>query len=188
MSDQFEIRSEAMPNEMRILLAQYPRDEWPDHPGFKEKTQQWLAAHQMFRRLSEAVRLDTEQYLDRNNDADNFAGRLSRRGNTLIGSLHGHHAWEDLSYFPELSAADRRFDDGLEILENDHNALDVVLDSFTNSAIRTIQLIHFGESSARDEAGKLHSATTTIEAFLQRHLSDEEELAVPIILHHRLRG
>jgi hypothetical protein len=30
--------------------------------------------------------------------------------------------------------------------------------------------------------------TETIEAFLRRHLPDEEELAVPIILHHRLRG
>lgn len=188
MSDQFEIRSDAMPDEMRILLAKYPREEWPAHPGFKEKTQQWLAAHQMFRRLSEAVRLDTEQYLDGNKDADDYSARLSYRGNALVGNLHGHHAWEDLSYFPELSAADRRFDDGLEILENDHHALDVVLESFTNSAIRTIKLIHFGENSARDEAGKLHIASQSIEAFLKRHLSDEEELAVPIILHHRLRG
>jgi hypothetical protein len=30
--------------------------------------------------------------------------------------------------------------------------------------------------------------TGTIETFLKRHLSDEEELAVPIILHHHLRG
>lgn len=188
MLDQMNMRSDAMPDEMRILLADYPRNEWPNHPGFKEKTQQWLAAHQMFRRLSEAVRLDTEQFLDGKKDADDYAGRLSYRGNALVGNLHGHHAWEDLSYFPELAAADPRFDDGLEILEKDHQALDVVLETFTNAAIRAIKLIHFGENSARDEAGKLHSATQSIEAFLQRHLSDEEELAVPIILHHRLRG
>ena len=188
MLDQFNIRSDAMPDEMRILLAQYPRDEWSGHPGFKDKTQQWLAAHQMFRRLSEYVRLDTEQYLNGDKDADDYAARLSYRGNALVGNLHGHHAWEDYSYFPELSAADRRFEDGLEILEKDHQELDVVLEHFTNSAIRAIKLIHFGENSARDEAGKLHSASQRIEAFLQRHLSDEEELAVPIILHHRLRG
>ena len=27
-----------------------------------------------------------------------------------------------------------------------------------------------------------------IERFLDRHLNDEEDLAVPILLHHRLRG
>lgn len=188
MLDQFKIRADAMPAEMQILLNDYPRDEWPQHPGFRDKTRQWLAAHQMFRKLSKAVRLDTEEYLDGSKAADDYAGRLSYRGNALVGNLHGHHGWEDYSYFPELSAADPRFNDGLEILEKDHQALDIVLESFTDSAIRTIQLIHFGEDSARDEAGKLHSASQSIEAFLQRHLSDEEELAVPIILHHRLRG
>lgn len=44
------------------------------------------------------------------------------------------------------------------------------------------------DGRARDEAGKLHACSLTIEALLQRHLGDEEELAVPIILHHRLRG
>ena len=43
-------------------------------------------------------------------------------------------------------------------------------------------------SQARDEVGNLHGVAEIIEAFLARHLSDEEELAVPIILHHRLRG
>ena len=35
---------------------------------------------------------------------------------------------------------------------------------------------------------KLHGVAESIEAFLKRHLTDEEELAVPIILHHRSRG
>jgi hypothetical protein len=34
----------------------------------------------------------------------------------------------------------------------------------------------------------VHDTIMVIDAFLKRHLSDEEELAVPIILHHRLRG
>ena len=86
------------------------------------------------------------------------------------------------------SAADSRFDAGLEILEKDHHELDSVLDTFTRTANKTIQLIHLDEQQARDEAGHVHSVAETIEAFLQRHLSDEEELAVPIILHHHLRG
>ena len=188
MLDNFEIRTHDMPSEMQSLLREYPREAWDAHPGFKEKTRHWLGAHQVFRRLSATVRKDVETYLENETEAPEFAARLSYRGGALIGNLHGHHGWEDRSYFPELSAADPRFDAGLEILEKDHDELDVVLDSFTRTANRAIKLVQLDEKAAYEEAGKLHKAAETIEAFLQRHLSDEEELAVPIILHHRLRG
>jgi hypothetical protein len=188
MLDTYEIRTEDMPREMQILLDDHPRESWESHPGFKEKTRYWLGAHLMFRRLAERVRLDTETYLDGNIATDGFAGRLSYYGGALVGNLHGHHGWEDHSYFPELSAADARFDAGLEVLEKDHADLDVVLDGFTRTANRAIKLTQLDETQAREEVGNLHGTADAIEAFLKRHLSDEEELAVPIILHHRLRG
>ncbi len=188
MLDHTTLRTGPLPDEMRILLKDYPRNDWENHPGFKDKTRQWLDAHLMFRRLGEVVRLDIEDYLDKDQDAQQFASRLSFFGNRLVGNLHGHHGWEDHYYFPELSAADPRFDAGLAILEQDHANLDSVLEEFTSAANRTIKLVQLDENSARDEAGKLHSAIERIEELLQRHLRDEEELAVPIILHHRLRG
>ena len=188
MIETFDIRTEGMPEEMQLLLRTYPRDDWDAHPGFKEKTRNWLGAHQMFRRLGDFVRSETESYLDETRTPRDYSARLLHYGGNLVGNLHGHHGWEDRSYFPELSAADPRFDAGLKILEKDHEALNVVLDRFTDSANHLLELIQHGEKAARDEAGKLHSTIETIEAFLQRHLGDEEELAVPIILHYRLRG
>ena len=188
MFDTFHIRTDDMPDEMRILLDEHPRDTWEAHPGFKGKTRQWLSAHQGFRQLAGIVRKETERYLDKSREPDEYAGRLSYYGGILVGNLHGHHGWEDRSYFPELSAADPRFDAGLEVLEQDHRDLDDVLHRFTDTANRTIKLIHLDDAQARDEAGALHATSEAIEAFLNRHLSDEEELAVPIILQHRLRG
>ena len=188
MTASFDIRTEDMPAEMRVLFEKYPRDSWDDHPGFKEATRNWLGAHQMFRRLAELVRNDTETFLDKSRSADEYAARLVHFGNALVGNLHGHHGWEDHEYFPELSKADPRFDAGLELLGKDHDDLDIVLDAFTNTANRAIKLAQLDEKQAYEEAGLLHAQAETIEAFLQRHLSDEEELAVPIILHHRLRG
>ncbi len=182
------IRTDDMPAEMQILLADYPRESWQSHPGFREKTEQWLGAHQMFRRISATVIKDTEDYIDKIRDSQEFAERLSYRGSSLVGNLHGHHSWEDHSYFPELSAADSRFDAGLAILEKDHATLHAVLDEFTEVANRVIRHSRFDDAVARGEAGKLHAVASTIETLLQRHLGDEEELAVPIILHHRLRG
>ena len=188
MLDTYTIRQTDMPDEMRALLKDYPRDAWEAHPGFKEKTRHWLGAHQMFRRVAERVRLDTERLLDKEIATDDYAGRLSYYGGNLVGNLHGHHGWEDRSYFPELSAADPRFDAGLELLEQDHADLDRVLSDFTRQANRVIKLATLEEAQAREEAAQVHAQAATIEAFLARHLGDEEELAVPIILHHRLRG
>jgi len=74
-----------------------------------------------------------------------------------VRNLQGHHGWEDHSYFPELSAADPRFDVDLDILEQDHKSLDGVLATFTSSANRAIKLIQLDEVQARDEAGQLAS-------------------------------
>ncbi|MGB8621804.1 MAG: hemerythrin domain-containing protein [Paracoccaceae bacterium] len=188
MTDLTEIRTDPMPEAMRVLLHDYPRDSWDANPHFRDATKRWLGAHDMFRQLTVHLRSENEAYLDRNRAPDDHAARLSYVGNALVRNLHGHHGWEDHRYFPELSAADPRFDAGLEILEKDHAALDAVLDRFTRVANRTIKLIHLDERAARDEAGALHGETQRIEAFLARHLGDEEDLAVPIILHHRLRG
>lgn len=188
MLDTFKVRTTDMPAAMRVLFEQYPRDSWEAHPGFREKTQHWLGAHQMFRRLGTLVRTETERYLDQTRTPEDYATRLSYYGDALVQNLHGHHGWEDHSYFPELSAADPRFDAGLAILEKDHQTLSGVLDAFNGSANRAIKLIHLAQKQARDEAANVHGVAETIEALLLRHLSDEEELAVPIILHHRLRG
>ena len=188
MHTNFEIRKTDMPAEMQILLNEYPRDSWDEHPGFKDKTKQWIGAHQMFRDLGEAIRVETEHFIDKTRSSENFADSLSRFGNGLVRTLHGHHTWEDRNYFPELSMADSRFDAGLEILEKDHETMDAILINFTETANRVIKLVDLDLEQARDEAGRLHDVTEAIEGLLQRHLSDEEELAVPIILHHRLRG
>ena len=184
----FEIRQDAMPDEMRVLLNRYPRDAWNAHPGFKDKTWQWLNAHKGFRRLIDLLGDDARTLLSKDMDPSVYAKRLSRYGSMLVGNLHGHHGWEDYEYFPELSAADPRFDRGLEILEKDHAALDVVLSAFTEMGNRALKMELLEESKLYEEVGKLHPTIETIDAFLDRHLGDEEELAVPIILEHRLRG
>lgn len=188
MFEKYNIRTDPMPAEMGELLAIYPRDTWQAHPGFREKTRHWLGAHQMFRGLAAQVRKDAEGFLDNAVDSGEYAERLSSLGGALVANLHGHHRWEDASYFPELSAADPRFERGLEVLEKDHADLDQVLDDFVGAANRAIKLIDLDVIQARDEVGAFHGCAECIETFLKRHLADEEELAVPIILHHRLRG
>ncbi|MEM8836595.1 MAG: hemerythrin domain-containing protein [Pseudomonadota bacterium] len=184
----FDIRKDDMPEEMRILLSEYPRETWETHPCFKEMTRDWLGAHQMFRRLADLLRQDAEAVLDRLIEPVEYAPRLYRFGNALVGSLRGHHAWEDHEYFPELSAADPRFVPAIDVLEKDHEALDQVLSAFIEVGENAVEIAGKDDKKMRDRVGILHGITEAIEALLDRHLGDEEEIAVPIILHYRLRG
>ena len=64
----------------------------------------------------------------------------------------------------------------------------VLNESITRQANRVIKLVQLDEAAAREVAAAVHTGATQIERLLTRHLADEEDLAVPIILHHKLRG
>lgn len=188
MTHHHTVRQGPLPEDMRTLLRDYPRDAWPDHPNFARSIQNWMGAHHMFRQLGEIAQKETEIYLEKLREPADFAERLGHYGNLLVRNLHGHHSWEDRAFFPELAAADPRFQHGLDTLECDHDGLDALLERFTLSANRVVKLIQLDEVQARSEAGALHGIAQDIGAFLERHLVDEEDLIVPIILHHKLRG
>jgi len=177
-----------MPEQMRPLLDEYPRADWFDHPNFKQATKNWMGAHRMFRYLAELVHRETEQFLDGDLSGDDFARDLAYYGDALIQNLHGHHRWEDKNYFPELLAAEPRCREGFETLSADHQILDQVLEQFTLQSNRVIKLLHLDEKQAIEEAETLLPICDTLKKVLNRHLDDEENLAVPIILHHKLRG
>jgi hypothetical protein len=179
---------QGLPTELQILLRMHPRDTWPDHPNFAASVQNWMGAHSMFRQLGRISLSDTETFLDKGMSVDAYAGRLAHFGDLLVRNLHGHHHWEDRSFFPELAAADPRLDRGLDMLEGDHVALGQLLDQFTRGSNRVVQLAHLDPAQVMGEVGPVHQAAQGLTRFLDRHLTDEEELAVPIILHHALRG
>ena len=179
---------QGLPTEMQTLLREYPRDDWPDHPNLAASTRNWLGAHSSFRQLAAILQSDTQQVIDKTLAPEDHAKRLSRFGNLLVHNLHGHHHWEDHSFFPELEKADPRFVRGLEMLETDHHEMDGLLENLTGTANRYLKLLHLSPTDSERELSALETHTSGIDRFLTRHLTDEEDLVVPILLHHRLRG
>ena len=165
-----------LPEALRALLRDYPRADWQGHDNFAGLVAFWLDRHLMFRRLTEALRRDAEAAIDRRMDAQSHAARLSRHGGMLVGQLHGHHQIEDMHYFPVLTRLERPLERGFEILDRDHHALDALLGRFTDAANAVLQ--------GKDGPGPFHEELLSFERFLHRHLEDEEDLIVPVILKH----
>lgn len=175
-----------LPDALRVLLEDYPRDLWQSHRNFDGLTRFWLERHLMFRQVLTELQDETRTFLDRNTDPRAFGGRTAQMAGFLINQLHGHHQIEDHHYFPKLSAAEKRLELGFEILDGDHHALDAHLHDLTEVTNTLLRAINAG-SDATDPAGALEARLGGFERFLDRHLTDEEELVVPVILHHGFR-
>ncbi|WGW05407.1 hemerythrin domain-containing protein [Tropicibacter oceani] len=167
---------EGLPEALRLLLEDFPRDEWQHHANFAGLVAFWLDRHMMFRRLCDMLRTDAEAAIDGRLAASQWNPRLSRFGGMLVQQLHGHHQIEDMHYFPVLSRREAALTRGFDILDRDHHAMDGLLDRFTRSANGVLQ--------GQAEAGAFHSEALSFEAMLLRHLEDEEDLIVPVILKH----
>jgi iron-sulfur cluster repair protein YtfE (RIC family) len=178
------IARKGLPDELRILADRYPREAWRGHANFNGLTAFWLDRHAMFRALLERLRAETGGFAEQGLEARTYAMRLHRFAGMLIGDLHGHHSIEDQHYFPLLAAREPRLQRGFELLDADHHQLHEELDRLTgdtNAVLGAIQAALAGQEEAR----RLGDTLARFETFLDRHLSDEEDLIVPIILEHR---
>ena len=165
-----------LPEALRVLLESHPRAVWEGHRNFAGLVQFWMDRHMMFRRLLAALQQDAEAAIDRKIAPEVQMSRLSQNGGMLVSQLHGHHQIEDHHYFPVLSRMEPSLQRGFAILDRDHHAMDGLLDRFTTSANALLQ--------GRGAPGPFHAELMSFEAMLHRHLEDEEDLIVPVILRH----
>ena len=176
---------DALPEALRVLYHEYPRDMWATDPNFHGLVSFWLDRHIMFRRLLSAMTTATEDVLDKG-DPNRFAAAISQYGSTFVQQLHGHHQIEDMHYFPILVQKDARLVRGFDILDKDHHEIDPILASFVDVA--NLALKSLDGPKLIDGAGALHKELAVVTRDLDRHLVDEEELVVPVILRYGADG
>ena len=168
-----------LPAEFRFLVAEFPRDRWTATVG--PFTTFYLERHELFRRIAETMTADAEAFLN-GGDPDVFAQRITRLGGLFLDELHSHHQVEDHYYFPRIAQLDKRVSGAFDMLETDHHHLDGALGDFqiaTRSAIA---------ASRREDrfvaADRLLSQIRRMDKMLTCHLSDEEDIVVPLMLKY----
>lgn len=171
-----------LPEALRVLLAAHPRESWQADPNFHGLVSFWLERHMMFRQIMAHMQAETRAFLDAERDPARFAQGIARYGGMFVNQLHGHHQIEDQHYFPLLRTKDSRIEAGFDLLDADHHALDGLLNRFVEQANAAIQGANGPQ--ARSSAGRLLAGLGDLERMIGRHLEDEEDLIVPIILKH----
>lgn len=180
MRDHLDNRA-GLPADLRVLADKYPRPVWTGHANFNELTAFWLDRHGMFRRVIQKLQSNTESFLD--GAQPRFAPEVSRYTGFFLEQLHAHHTIEDDHYFPKFTQLDTRLERAFDLLDSDHHALDGHLHALadhTNAVLAKLQQGH----EARSQAGTLLQTQKAFATFLERHLSDEEEIIVPLVLEY----
>ena len=176
-----EIRT-GLPDALRVLVEELPRGTWEAHPNFTPLTRFWLDRHLMFRRALGQMIEGSREFLDGRRDGRRHGAETARIAQFFLGELHAHHSIEDHHYFPALIGLDKRVERGFDLLDADHQALDghmAGLADDTNAMLRGL-----AGDDPKQSAAVLDSRLAGFERFLDRHLTDEEELVVPVILAH----
>jgi hemerythrin-like domain-containing protein len=171
-----------LPDDLRLLLLRYPREVWTGHPNLGEMASFWLSRHAMFRELGVMLDDASTRYRDGRIDAQNFAGFFAPRLQFFLQQLHAHHHIEDDHYFPIFRKADARLVHGFEMLEGDHDALAAGIENSVNAANDFLRVLSGPPDAVRPAAETYMQRGAVLLQGLTRHLDDEEDLIVPLIL------
>lgn len=173
-----------LPDDLRVLLAEFPRDGWAAHPDFNGLVAFWLDRHGEFRRLLSVMKTDAESIIGHGMDAAAYRQRLSRTGSTFLQHLTGHHQIEDDHYFPQLAAMEHRLQRGFDMLDCDHHDLEGWLKRFADGANAALGAAD--DAALREAVAGFRGGLKGLGRMLDRHLTDEEDLILPVILKHRV--
>jgi iron-sulfur cluster repair protein YtfE (RIC family) len=175
-------RRRGWPQDLRVLLARFPREQWEAHANLGEMARFWLSRHAMFRELSLMIREIETQFREGRLPAAEFPRLLVPRLQFLLQQLGVHHQIEDFHYFPIFRAADARLARGFDVLEGDHHAIHADMARVADAANALLRALS-GEADALRHCGDDYAGVSTaLLDGLTRHLDDEEDLIVPLIL------
>ncbi len=175
-------RRSGWPESLRVLLIRFPREQWQAHANLGEMARFWLSRHAMFRALASMISAIETRFHEGALSPAEFPRQLVPRLQFLLSQLNVHHQIEDLHYFPIFRAADPRLVRGFDALEGDHHAIHADMDKTAETANALLQVLA-GQPDTLARCGEAYAqASGALLKGLIRHLDDEEDLIVPLIL------
>ncbi len=173
---------------LRKSLFELPRERWALMPGFSGEPEFWTQIHEGLLSASATLAAWSEQALGENEPTrlHQIVPQIRSLGSRLIHHSHQHHHIEDDYFFPVFLKAHAQLKNPLDLLDSDHKVLGEVLDGL-EKAVNDLTIRPEGNDAQKRNAwlkqteGLLHAAQRLDRLFI-RHIGDEEEICIPIML------
>jgi len=159
-----------------FLYNKLPPDQWFG-ADYAYKTSGWLKVHTNIRKRQRILTQISDAYISGEFDWSEYRSQILKRINMHVLKLHQHHGVEDEGFFPEFVSMYPKLAPAFEILGHDHEYLNELLDKLQ------IQNDQLARSEIEDKAlaEELHKTLVAVTDLLQQHLTDEEDLVIPIL-------
>lgn len=175
-------RRTALPGDYAFLLVEHPRPSWEGHPNNGQWCQFWLARHKMFREFGDGLIDACDKLVAAQVDPKGFHEWFMPRASFFLGELDTHHKVEEYHYFPLLAQADPRMVKGIALLEGDHGTIHDLLRGAYDTIVALDRAIEEQPGEILGLAPRMRDGLAGLDTGLKRHLDDEEDLVVPLIL------
>ncbi len=173
------------PAEVENLLERHPRATWS--AARSATAAFWLDVHEHLRRDAAGLEAAGEDYRGNRASPAQLAVIAAPRLHGLIAAMHGHHQIEDFHYFPAFRRTEPRLAAGFDRLEREHAALGntvetalAALAELRATAERSAE--HSSAATQQLAAQRYVDAAARLCSALLRHLDDEENLVVPLLI------
>lgn len=170
------------PDELRLFLDRFPRATWPPRERIGALTKFWLDIHDGFRGFAGKLGSATGEFREGHVTPAHFQSWFAPRIEMFLSHLEGHHQIEDYQYFPVFVAAEARLKRGFEVLERDHAVIHAAMDHLAATANGFLAAPPEDADKLRFAGDAYADASDRLLFMLDRHLGDEEDLIVPLIL------
>jgi iron-sulfur cluster repair protein YtfE (RIC family) len=170
------------PADLRLLIDRYPREVWGAHENLGAMARFWLQRHDMFREVGDALADATTAFREGTASAADFRAWFPPRLQFFLQQLNSHHQVEDLHYFPVFQAAEQRLAHGFEVLETDHEVIHAQIVATVESANAFLRAATNDPEALRTAGDHYAGTSSGLLRLLTRHLGDEEDLIIPLIL------
>ena len=173
------------PDELLFLLERHPRAAWPSARSATAAF--WLDVHERLRRDAAGLDAAGDDYRRGSSSPVELAVIAAPRLRGLVAAMHGHHQIEDFEYFPEFRREEPRLARGFDRLEREHTSLNRNVEAALAALAELRAAAELAAEPAAAAALKLAAqryvdAAAALTVDLLRHLHDEENLVVPLLL------
>ena len=159
-----------------FLFNKLPPDQWFS-ADYAYKASGWLKVHTNIRKRQRILTQISAGYQSGEYDWAEYRSQMLKLINMHVLKLHQHHGVEDEGFFPEFIRMYPQLQAGFYILGRDHVRLDALLDKLQ------VQNDTLARSVVENKvlADQLHQTLVSATDLLSQHLTDEEDLVIPIL-------
>lgn len=178
-----------LPEDQLFLAETYPKRDWDRHRAVAGLARTWLTIHDSFRGKLSSIDIALTSVLEQKRAAEEILPRFQSDMRNLLSHLDQHHHIEDHHYFPQFQMLEPRLVRGFELMDADHHVIAESifrLSSASRAFIDHVATTAPERSEIERAVQHLHEVVAVFDRHMHRHLDDEEDLVIPLVIDRNL--